>query len=61
MATKYRLIMLRPNHKYTVCSLRTEDGKLIEGAWTKDRSLVERTKAQIQEDFPEETYAILEV
>jgi hypothetical protein len=53
--------MLRPNHKYTVCSLRTEDGKLIEGAWTKDRSLVERTKAQIQEDFPEETYAILEV
>jgi hypothetical protein len=59
---KYKLMRkVKGTCSWRTCSLHDLNGKLIPGGTTEDRATVLHNKAYMDKEFPDETYAILEI
>jgi hypothetical protein len=59
---KYKLMRkVKGTTSWRTCSLRDLDGKRIWGGETTDKAAVLAHKDRMSKEFPEETYAVLEI
>jgi hypothetical protein len=59
---KYKLMRkVKGTTSWRTCSLQDLDGRRVPGGTTEDKAIVLHNKAFMDKEFPDETYAILEM
>jgi len=60
MKTKYKLMRKVEGTNWRTCSMKDDNGRPMKGV-TTDKQIAIKNRDHMRREFPEETYAILEI